>query len=57
MDINQFIAELRAIDTYNVDVDSDGFLYTERNVDGIWINAWSLECLIREFEKSLNQSR
>lgn len=54
MDINEFIAELRSIDTYIVDVDSDRFLYTERNLDGRWVDVYSLERLIKEFEKSQN---
>lgn len=52
MNIRQFIAELRELNTYNVDVDSDGFLYTERSLDGVWVSAWDLESVIARFENS-----
>lgn len=53
--IDKFISDLRMMDTYKVDLDSEGELYIERHLDGIWINAWSLECLIDEFEENLNK--
>ena len=53
--IEKFISDLRMMDTYKVDLDSEGDLYIERHIDGIWISAWSLECLIDEFEENLNK--
>lgn len=52
MTIKEFLEQLRAMDTYRVDVDSDGYLFHERQPNADWINAFSLECLIDEFEKS-----
>jgi hypothetical protein len=52
MTIKEFVEQLRAMDTYRVDVDSDGDLSYERQPNADWINAFSLECLIDEFEKS-----
>lgn len=56
MNIKEFIQQLRELDTYNVDVSSDGDLYTERDIDGAWIIAFSLECLIDEFENELEKN-
>lgn len=53
--IEKFISDLRELDTYNVDLDSEGDLYTERNIDGIWISSYSLECLIDEFEDNIKK--
>ena len=52
MTIKEFVEQLRAMDTYRVDVDSDGDLFYERQPNANWINSFSLECLIDEFEKS-----
>jgi len=52
MTIKEFVEQLRAMDTYRVDTDSDGDLFYERQPNANWINAFSLECLIDEFEKS-----
>ena len=56
MTIKEFIQNLRELDTYNVDLSSEGELYTERNIDGVWVSAYSLECLIDEFEKELEKN-
>lgn len=56
MNIKEFIQQLRELDTYNVDLSSDGDLYPERDIDGAWINAFSLECLIDEFENELEKN-
>jgi len=56
MNIKEFIQHLRELDTYNVDLSSEGELYTERDIDGAWISAYSLECLIDEFENELEKN-
>jgi hypothetical protein len=56
MTIDQFIQELRTMDTYHVDIDSTGEHYCERHPDGEWVDAYSLECLIDEFENSRKTS-
>lgn len=51
--IKSLVEQLKELDTYNVDLDSEGFLYVERNVEGNWINAFSLDCIVDELEKEL----
>lgn len=51
--VKKFIKDLREMDAYNVEVDVDGYLYVERNIDGPWVNVYSLECLIDEFEDDI----
>ena len=51
--IKSLVVQLRELDTYRVDTDSEGFLYVERNVDGNWINAFSLDCIVDELEREL----
>lgn len=48
--IKKFIKDLREIDSYKVDISADDELYVERNMDGPWVNLFSLECLVDEFE-------
>lgn len=53
--IKALVEQLRELDTYNVDIDSEAFLYVERNVDGNWMNAFSVECIADELEKALSE--
>ena len=50
-DIKKFIEELKTLDTYRVFLDSDDLIDSERHFDGEWISAYSLQCLIEDFEK------
>lgn len=54
--IKHFIEELKTLNTYRVFLDSDGFIDGERHVDGEWVSAYSLQCLIEDFEKSLDSA-
>ena len=55
-DIKKFIEELKTLDTYRVFLDSDDLIDSERHVDGEWVSAYSLQCLIEDFEKVLTRS-
>lgn len=52
--IKSLIQQFRELDCYNVDTDSEGFLYVERKPDGNWMNSFSVECIVDELEKELN---
>lgn len=57
-----FIKDLKELDSYDVTIGHDcggngiySYLETERNVDGQWINNYSLSCLVESFEERIKR--
>lgn len=54
------IKELKELDSYDVSIGNDSgpdgncsYLYSERNIDGSWINSYDLESIIQRYEELL----
>lgn len=53
--IKALVEQLEELDCYNVDTDSEGFLYVERKPEGNWMNSFSVECIVDELKKALSE--
>lgn len=51
--IKSLVLQLESLDTYKVNVDSDGFLYCERHVEGQWMNSESVYNIVEELKREL----
>ena len=53
--IKALVEQLESLDTYKVNVDSDGDLYCERHVEGQWVNADSLFNIVDDLKQELGE--